>query len=196
MENQGTTDNNHVEQGNQGEERRTNCARRGSGRTGRRVVAGVFIVFLALAAGFAGGFAGRASAFGSHHGFTTRAMDPAMADQRVERLVRHLAVEVDATPDQRQRLEVIAKAAARDLTPARAQWAEARKRGVELLGASSVDRAALEDLRVAQLALAQTMSERLTRALGDAAEVLSVEQRNKLAQRVQRFSDRSRGPRG
>ena len=176
----------------QRQERHGNCARHGNRRKGRRFAGGAFILFVALTAGFAGGFAGRAFGFGGPHGFASGPMDPAMMDQRVERMVKHLAVEVDATPDQRERLTVITKGVAKDLAPVRAQFAEGRRRGIELLSASYVDRAALEALRATQLALAQTVSERVTSALADAADVLSVEQRKTLAERVQRF----RGHRG
>lgn len=138
--------------------------------------------------------AGGAALFGSgalaHGRFGRRGggpMDPAEMDERIERFVRHLGVEVDATPEQQARLAEIAKAAAKDLAPLRGQAMETRKQALELLGSESVDRAAIERLRVEKLQHADAASRRLADALADAAEVLTPEQRQKLAQHAGRM---------
>lgn len=104
----------------------------------------------------------------------------------IEKMVKHLAVEIDATPEQQEKLTAIAKQAARDLEPLRGQAMETRKQAMELLSQPSVDRAALEKLRVSKLQHADAASRRVTQALGDAAEVLTPEQRKKLAEHIAR----------
>ncbi|MBI3371477.1 MAG: Spy/CpxP family protein refolding chaperone [Betaproteobacteria bacterium] len=130
---------------------------------------------------------------GWHHrgGFMDGKMDPAMMDQRIEYMVKHLAVDIDATPEQTGKLVSIAKSAAGELRPLREKARAARKRGVELLAAQSIDRGAIESLRIEQIQAADAASRRLSVALGDIAEVLTPEQRTKLKQRIEkRFEHR------
>jgi protein CpxP len=137
-------------------------------------------------AGLAGGvgalFGGRAFAHG--HGRWGGSYD---INERIEKMVRHLGVEVDATPEQQQKLTAIARSAAKDLEPLRGQAMETRKQAMELLSAPNVDRAALEKLRVSKLQRADAASKRITQAFADAAEVLTPEQRKKLAEHAGRM---------
>lgn len=71
-------------------------------------------------------------------------------DERVERMVKHFAVEVDATPEQKEKLTTIAKGAARDLVPMAGKIKQARQLAIDLMGAETVDRAAIENLRAGQ----------------------------------------------
>jgi Spy/CpxP family protein refolding chaperone len=61
----------------------------------------------------------------------------------------------------------------------------ARARAAELLIQPKVDRAAIEAFRAEQLALAEAASKRLAQAVGDAAEVLTPEQRQKAHEFIQ-----------
>jgi len=157
-----------------------------SGHRGARFGRGIFILLIALAAGFAGGYASRSFAHGAGNGMS-EAMDPAQIDEHVQRMVKHLAVEVDATPEQQEKLNVIAKNVAHDLAPLRGNMKRARQQALELLSADKIDHAAIENLRAAQLATMDSASRRLSQALADAADVLTVDQRRKLAERVQHF---------
>ena len=116
--------------------------------------------------GFIGGMGGR--------------LDPAQAEDRADRMVRHLAIEIDATPQQQEQLRAIVKAAVKDLFPLREKVQANRERAQTLLTQATVDRAAIEAFRVEQLALADTASKRLAQALADAAEVLTADQRRKI----------------
>jgi Spy/CpxP family protein refolding chaperone len=93
---------------------------------------------------------------------------------------------VDGTAEQRQRIQAIARAASDDLVPLGERTRTARRQSVELLAAATVDRAAIEALRADQIALADTASRRIAQALADTAEVLTPQQRTKLAERLQR----------
>jgi Spy/CpxP family protein refolding chaperone len=101
--------------------------------------------------------------------------------------LKHLYVEIDATDAQKQQLAPIVKGAARDLMPLRARIHDARRQAVELLSQPSIDRGALEALRAEQLTLAEQASKRFTQALADVADVLTLEQRKALAERVSRW---------
>lgn len=175
----------------------SNCVRGHRGH-GRKVIGALAF---ALIAGAAGGFAGKAFAHGPmggpfggpgmmFGGFGHGAGDPAQMDARIERRMKHFAVEVEATPDQTTRLTEIAKQAARDLAPLRQQGADLRKQAMALYGTTVVDRAALERLRAEQIRLADETSKRMTQAFADASDVLTPEQRKKIADRMQQFGER------
>jgi protein CpxP len=134
-----------------------------------------------FAAGLAGGLGFRAFAHRGGRG----PLDPAELDARLERMLKHLYVEIDATDAQKERLAPIVKNAAKDLLPLREQMRNARREALALLGGETIDRAAIERLRAAQLQLAEAGSKRLAEALADAAEVLTPEQRKQLAERLQ-----------
>ena len=140
------------------------------------------ITLATLAGGAAAAFSW--GAFGHGRGNGRHGGGP-MSEERIEKMVKHFAVEVDATPEQQEKLTAIAKQAAKDLEPLRGQAMETRKQAMELLSQPSVDRAALEKLRVSKLQHADAMSRRVTQALGDAAEVLTPEQRKKLAAHIE-----------
>jgi len=114
-------------------------------------------------------------------------LDPAKLDEHLDRMLKHLYVEVDATDAQRLQLAPIVKSAARDLLPVRTKIHEARRQAVQLLSQDTVDRAALEALRTEQLQLIEQASRRLTQALADVADVLTPEQRQSLAERIGRW---------
>jgi Spy/CpxP family protein refolding chaperone len=114
-------------------------------------------------------------------------LDPAKLDAHLDRMLKHLYVEVDATDAQKQQLGPIVKAAARDLLPMRDQMRDARRQAVALLSQPSIDRAALEALRANQLQLAEQASKRFTEALADVADVLTPEQRKQLTERMSRW---------
>ncbi|HEY7655171.1 MAG TPA: Spy/CpxP family protein refolding chaperone [Methylomirabilota bacterium] len=139
----------------------------------------------ALAYGHGGGGWHRGAFMGDH-------LDPAKLDAHLDRMLKHLYVEVDATDAQQQQLGPIVKAAARDLLPMRDRMRDARLQAVALLSQPTIDRPALEALRANQLQLAEQASKRLTQALADVADVLTPEQRKQLAERMSRWH----GPRG
>lgn len=127
-----------------------------------------------------------------HMGMRGDASDPAAMGKHIERMMAHLAIEIDATPEQQSKLAEIAKAAVADLLPLREQWRGARGEAIALLTGATVDRAAIEEFRTSHLQLADTASKRLAEALADAAEVLTAEQRQALAERLARFHGRHR----
>ena len=117
-------------------------------------------------------------------------IDPAQMEERLDRMLKHAYVEIDATEAQKQKIDPIVKQAAQELQPLRAKVREARREGIKLFSAESIDRGAIERLRVEQMASADAASKRFTQALSDVAEVLAPEQRKTLAAR---FARRGRG---
>jgi Spy/CpxP family protein refolding chaperone len=118
------------------------------------------------------------------------AKTPQEAEERAERMVNRFADRIDATREQQEKLETVAKALAKDMLPLRDGMKEKRAEALKILGAEKVDRAALEKLRADQIAQADAISKRLTDALAEAAEILTPEQRQKVALRIERRSER------
>ena len=141
------------------------------------IAAGIGIKAFAHGGGFGGWHRG---------GFAAGALDPAAVDEHLERMLRHLYVEIDATDEQKQRLAPIVKQAAKDLLPLREKMQAARKQAIELLTRETIDRGAIEALRAEQLQLAEQASRRIAQSLADAAEVLSPAQRKELAGRIEK----------
>ena len=89
----------------------------------------------------------------------------------------------DVTPEQKTRLQAIAKAAAADLKPLHEKMRAAHEESRKLLTAPTVDRAAIERARAEQASLHDAISKRMTQAFADGAEVLTPAQRAKIAER-------------
>jgi Spy/CpxP family protein refolding chaperone len=164
-------------------------------RRGRRSTLVIALLAVALAASLTGnvlstafgqGFAWHR--FGMHGGMFGGPLTPAQMDERIDRMTKHMAIELDATADQQAKIASIAKAAAVDLRAMREKMQAARSQAVALLTASTIDRTAIERLRAEQIALAETASKRIAQALADAAEVLNPEQRRKVADWVSHTS--------
>ena len=164
----------------------------------RRMRRALFIVLVAVTAGMTGAFAN--SAFSQGFGppwqarpFWGQAFDPAAIEDRADRMVRHLSIEVDATAEQQDRLRAIVRSAVRDLVPLREKAMNSRQRGRDLLTQTTVDRAAIESLRADQMALADQASRRVSQAIADAASVLTPDQRRKIAERIDTWRAFKRG---
>jgi len=157
-------------------------------RRGRRTFL-IALVAVALVAGVTGNLLSKAFGQGdswhriSWHdgGVFGGPLSPAQMDDRIDRMTKHMAIELDATADQQVKIANIAKAAVTDLRPLREKAHAARAQAVELLTAPTIDRSAIERLRGEQIGLAETASKRIAQALADAADVLSPEQRRKVA---------------
>ena len=158
----------------------------------QQIIQGVIVVaFLAVAvvAGLTGnmlttafgqGFAWHAwhdGGFGGMGGPLT----PAQIDDRIDRMTKHMAIELDASADQQAKIAGIAKAAVNDLRPLHEKAHAARGQAITLLTAPTIDRSAIERLRAEQVALAETASKRIAQAVADASEVLNPDQRRKVA---------------
>lgn len=157
----------------------------------------VLLALLVLVAGFAGAVVSHAVS-GAHgfgpgmwHGrgfmggsMMGRRFDPTVIEQRADRMTRHFAVEIDATPDQQEKLRALVRSTLRDLLPLREKAFDGRERMRGLLTQETVDRAAIEAFRAEKLALAEQFSKRIAQTLGDAAEILTPEQRRQVGEHM------------
>lgn len=151
----------------------------------------LFITTIAVAAAFTGALTNRAVTQGFGPGYWhgargfTGPLTPAELEERADRAIRHAAIELEATADQQEKVRVIAKAALKDLVPIRDKARSARERAAALLTQPTLDRAAIEAFRVEQMALAEAASKRFAQALADVSEVLTPEQRRKVAEHIE-----------
>jgi periplasmic protein CpxP/Spy len=160
-----------------------------SGKRGRRGTFAIALVAVALVAGVTGSLLSSAFGqgfgppFGWHHGggMFGAPMTPAQIDDRIDRMTKHMAIELDATTDQQAKVASITKAAVSDLRAMREKALATRAQAVTLLTAPTIDRTAIERLRTEQMALADSASKRIAQALADVAEVLNPEQRRKVS---------------
>jgi periplasmic protein CpxP/Spy len=98
--------------------------------------------------------------------------------------LERMARAVDATPEQKTKLAEIAKTAQTDTQALQTQLKAGRERGLALMSAKDIDRNAVEQHRVDQFKLKEQMSRRHTQAMLDSADVLTPEQRLKLAEKM------------
>ena len=111
--------------------------------------------------------------------------DPAQTEDRADRMVRHMAIELDATDEQQEKLRAIVKCAVKDLMPMREKAQSARLKARDLLTQPTRSIAPRSrKFRAEQVALADTFTKRVAQAIGDAAEILTPDQRRKLNDRL------------
>ena len=116
------------------------------------------------------------------HGFDES--NPQAMQRRAEARVKWMLADIDASEAQQKKIADIMTANMRDLQPLRRQLRDARWQAMELLAQPQIDRGALEALRAQQAQAMDQISRRITQSLADAAEVLTPDQRAKLAERM------------
>ena len=128
---------------------------------------------------------------GHHKGFAD--LSDADIEAQIERIVKHAAIEIDATQEQQENITALVTAVAKDMKPVHDRMRATGKEIHELLLANTIDRAALERLRAERLADAERISKDLVSTLADVAEILSLEQRKVLNERIEQFRSMHRG---
>ncbi len=123
---------------------------------------------------------------GGHHKSFADIPD-AEIEAQIERMVKHVAIEIDATQEQQAKITALVTAVAKDLKPVHDRMRATGKEIRDLLLADTIDRTALETLRAERLAEGERISKNLVNALADVAEVLSPEQRKVLDERIKHF---------
>jgi periplasmic protein CpxP/Spy len=118
--------------------------------------------------------------FGGWDNLLPNSVIEAFIDARADRMIRHLAVEIDATNEQQDKLKAIVHETVKDVLPARDKMLAARAMARELLTQPTVDRTALEKLRADQIATHEAVSKQLVQAVADAADALTPDQRRKI----------------
>jgi periplasmic protein CpxP/Spy len=92
---------------------------------------------------------------------------------------------VEATAEQEERIWAIIDGTRAELRPMMREFRDARGAVMEILGAETIDRAAVETMRAERMAAVDEASMALTSALVEAAEVLTPEQRASLVEHLQ-----------
>jgi Spy/CpxP family protein refolding chaperone len=145
-------------------------------------------VFATLLAGSLALGAG-GTAFAKADGAT---FDPAKFQQRIEKRVDKALTGTTATQDQKAKVTAILQAAFKDMKPLHDQRVENRKAMEAALQAPTVDPAKIEQIRTLQMKVSDDSSKRFTKALTDAANVLSADQRQAF---FKVWNERNHGPR-
>jgi Spy/CpxP family protein refolding chaperone len=105
------------------------------------------------------------------------AFDPAQMQQRLEKRVDKALTGTDATAEQKKKIADILGATFKDMKPLHDQRVENRKAMTDALQAPTIDAAKIEALRAERMKIADESSKRFTKALTDAGNVLTVQQR-------------------
>jgi Spy/CpxP family protein refolding chaperone len=105
------------------------------------------------------------------------AFDPAQMQQRLEKRVDRALTGTDATAEQKKKIADILGATFKDMKPLHDQRIENRKAMADAMQAATIDPAKIEALRVERMKIADESSKRFTKALTDAGNVLTAQQR-------------------
>ena len=132
--------------------------------------------------------------FGGWDNLVPNSVIEAFVDARADRMIRHLAVEIDATNDQQDKLKAIVHETVKGVLPVREKMLAARATARELLTQPTIDRAALEKLRADQIATHEAVSKQVVQAVADAADALTPEQRRKIVDMLPPGGPGDRGP--
>ena len=106
-----------------------------------------------------------------------QALDPAKIETRIDKRVDRALNGTDATADQKQKISGILSDAFKDMRALHDKRAENRKAMEAALQAPTIDPARIEAIRVEQMKVADDASKRFTKALEDAGNVLTAQQR-------------------
>lgn len=119
-----------------------------------------------------------ATAGGSAHARTDgESFDPAKFQQRIEKRVDRALSRIDATADQKKKITEILQATFKDMKPLHDKRVENRKAMTAAMQEPTIDPAKIEAIRTERMKAADESSRRFTKALIDAGNVLSAQQR-------------------
>ena len=150
-------------------------------RSQRWLIAGLIVA----GAAFGGSqLAGAVQHATGHHAMGQHAaVDPAEMDRHAAAMADRVLA--NGTPEQKARLVSIMRSAHAEIAPMHQQLGQAHERARTLLMQPRVDRAALETLRAEQVRQIDAASRRFVQAMGDAADMLTPEQRAMLFDHMQ-----------
>jgi Spy/CpxP family protein refolding chaperone len=152
-----------------------------------RYTIAAFIAGAGLMAGI-GAVAQGAGLTSMHHGMMLNSnASPAEIAAHVDHMLKHLYVEIDATPAQQTQIGPLVQQAVTDLLPLGPQFKAGHAQFVQALTESAIDRNGMETVRESQLQLADRGSKRIVQLLGDVGNVLTPAQRQALATHLQQM---------
>ena len=122
-----------------------------------------------------------------------RTFDPARFQEQLAQRVDKALNGTDATAEQKKQVADILGQTFKDMRAMRDQRYQNRKAMQEALQAPTIDAEKIESIRAEQMKIADASSKRFTKALTDAGNVLTVQQRQAF---FKNWSDREHGPHG
>lgn len=164
------------------------------GHTGRNVA--IVAAVLGGVALTVGAVAQNAATSGFHHGAHHAQVanaSPADVAAHVDQMLQHIYTETSATPAQQAQIAPLVQATATDLMQLHDQFHAQHAQMLALLTGDTIDRAALDNARVAQLNVLDQASKELVQLLADTAGVLTPAQRKVLAERLAAHLGASQG---
>ena len=159
-------------------------------RTKKIVLAALFATALPVAA-IAGGFGG---GFGGHCG-PPRAETAEEAREHADRMAERALDRIDATDAQRAQVDALLDTTVPKMFAIHEDGAALREEGRALFTADKVDAAAVEALRAEAMTLADEGSRLMASTAVSLANILTVEQRQDIAEDLERFHGEG-GPHG
>jgi periplasmic protein CpxP/Spy len=117
-------------------------------------------------------------------GWGHHAMNPEAAKEHLQIASKWALRDIDASPAQQDQVNRILAGAVDDLFRMRQKHQSNREAFAAQLGGATIDRAALEEIRKSEMALADEASQKFVQALADVADVLTPEQRRALIEHV------------
>ena len=96
------------------------------------------------------------------------------------KMVERIADKVNATDEQKKKLNEIASKLNQDQTTRRTAMQSMRQKTIELLSANPIDTAAVEQVRASQIQFMDEQSKQMSQAMIEVAQVLTPEQRTQL----------------
>ena len=125
----------------------------------------------------AGSLAATAGGTAFARGDDGKGFDPARFQQRIEKRVDKALSGTDATAEQKKKVAEIVGQAFKDQRGLHDQRQANRKAMQEALQAATIDPAKIESIRAERMKISDDSSKRFTKALTDAGNVLTVQQR-------------------
>ena len=167
----------------------------GDNHCGGRHRLGRFVGLIALLGiGFLAGNAFSSESDWRHHGHGAGgAIDIDKVSKMAGKRLQHMLDDVDASDEQKAKATEIVKQSLTDGAPMAKQLRDSRQQFGKLLAAPTLDKAAIEKLRAEQIRGADEISKLAMQTIVDVAEVLTPEQRTKLAEKMAKRMEHRRG---
>jgi protein CpxP len=112
----------------------------------------------------------------------------------MEYRVDQVLTDVGASADQKEKIKTLFKTTMESVRPDHGDRKEMRAEVMKLLEAPTIDRNAIEALRAKHVGEIDAKSKTIAKAVGDAAELLTPEQRKKLVEELDDFGPGHDGP--